>query len=71
MHSGIVHTLGRPYAITDEATGVRYVVDYGWEYLDSGGEQYLGKVLGRDLDSFLGYRFTVNGPVIEGSGLLV
>lgn len=39
-----------PYAITDEATGASYVVDGGWEYLDSS----------------VGYRVIVYGPVLEG-----
>src|ERR671916_644470 len=39
-----------PHAITDEATGIRYIVDGGWEYLDSS----------------VGYRVIVYGPVLEG-----
>ena len=51
-----------PYAITDEATGVRYVVDYVY-----GGDLCVGTVLSWEyLDSSVGYRNIVYGPVLEG-----
>jgi hypothetical protein len=63
-----------PYAITDEATGVHYVVDFGlsgpnrnmcavpepyWPNKpEDGNQEYL--------DSHVGYRNIVYGPVLEG-----
>ena len=52
-----------PYAITDETTGVRYVVDY--VYYD--GDLCVGPVLSWEyLDSSVGYRHIVSGLVLEG-----
>ena len=51
-----------PYAIKDEATGLRYVVDYSTDR-----SLCVGTVLSwESLDSSVGYRHILYGPVLEG-----
>ena len=57
-----------PYAITDEATGVRYVVDYNTDrsLCLRPSELPTEEIWENAPDSSVGYRSIVYGPVLEG-----